>query len=239
MTDFTPALTRLRVVVDGSANLQGGLRKRQDELLSLEQSITDVAARRTSALVLIDQAEDVRRAVRGHADLGVSDACEALTQTRGALIGALVERTVTPVVGRELIHVADRALREAESGSNGLEGAATALAATSQASSDQLDLLYIARESVDMAAGFLESARRAVFWVLEDLPVLVESMTTLADTAESPVGNPASVRRGASSLRASTVTERSRAENQPKMWAVQNFVVHTKSALGLAVRKEE
>lgn len=188
MTDFTPALARLHLAADQSAHLQSGLRRRQDELLSLEDSIAGVASGRMGALVLIDQSDDVRRAVRSHLELEVSDARDALTHTRGAVIDALVEHTVPPDVGRLLIHVVDRATREGERGATALEETSNALGSISQASARQSDLLDIARWGVDVAAGQLESSRRAIFRVAEDLPVLVGSIGEVAVAASLSEG---------------------------------------------------
>jgi hypothetical protein len=186
MTDFAPAFARLQLAMDQSNDLKRGLGQRQGELLELEETAQNAMSGRFNNLVVIDQAEDVRRAIRRHADVQLSDVRDALTCSRAVLIQGLAQRSMPVDFGRLILRVVDRAVRDSQQATAALDSVATALGRTAEATPAQRGFAVTAREGIDSAASQLESARRCIFRVSEDLPTVTHAMTQLAAARDRP-----------------------------------------------------
>ena len=176
MVDNVNAVARLQMAIEQSESLQRGLRHRQEDLLSLEIDVRDVAAGRTTGRAVIDQAEDIRRAVRYHTTDQLVEIHVALTRADMALAEAVSERISDPAALRSLSHLVNAAGEQARRATMDLEDVGQALKRTSQAVPGEPGLADSAQRSIDEAAGRLENARRATFQVVEDLPVITRAI---------------------------------------------------------------
>jgi DNA repair exonuclease SbcCD ATPase subunit len=179
------AVARLQMALEQSESLQRGLRHRQEDLLSLERDVRDLAAGRTTGRAVIDQAEDIRRAVRYHTTDQLEEIHVALTRADMALAEAVSGRTADPAALRSLSHLVNAADEQTRRATIDLEDVDQALKRTSQALPGEPGLADSAQRSIDEAAGRLENARRATFRVVEDLPAITRAIQ------EVPAGDPA------------------------------------------------
>ena len=85
MVDTDLAVARLRLATDQAEALQQGLRQRQDDLLLLEEGVRHMSTGRSMGHVVIDQAEDIRRAVNIHASEQIEDIRTALARADMAI----------------------------------------------------------------------------------------------------------------------------------------------------------
>lgn len=187
MVDTDIAVARLQMAIEQSESLQRGLRHRQEDLLSLERDVRDVAAGRTTGRAVIDQAEDIRRAVRYHTTDQLEEIHVALTRVDMALAEAVSERTADPADVRTLSHMVNAAGEQTRRATIDLKDVDQALKRTSQAVPGEPGLADSAQRSIDEAAGRLENARRATFHVVESLPAITRAIQELP--AGEPAGN--------------------------------------------------
>ena len=185
MVNTDIAVARLQMAIEQSESLQRGLRHRQEDLLSLERDVRDVAAGRTTGRAVIDQAEDIRRAVRFHRSDQLEEIHVALTRADMALAEAVSECTADPAALRSLSHLVNVAGEQTRRATMDLEDVDQALKRTSQAVPAEPGLADSAQRSIDEAAGRLENARRATFQVVESLPAITRAIQEL------PAGDPA------------------------------------------------
>lgn len=216
MTNTGRATARLRLATDHAAALQAGLSRRQDDLLTLEESVRHMATSGSSGLIVLDRAEDLRRTINTHSVEQVAPIRVALTQA-GMTIGHLVTNgAMSPDDARALKHIVDIADGETRLAMSELEGVSRALIPTCQCSASDPALDRIAQRSVDEAANRLEHARRSVFRLVEDLPGITEAM--LASDIEWPPDVDRTPQPGSTTLRPlGTATEQRR---PPPMTAV-------------------
>ncbi|KAA1397840.1 YjbH domain-containing protein [Aeromicrobium ginsengisoli] len=187
MVDTDIAVARLQLAIEQSESLQRGLRHRQEDLLSLERDVRDVAAGRTTGRAVIDQAEVIRRAVRYHTTDQLEEIHVALTRADMAVAEAVSDRTVEPAEVRALSQLVNAAGEEARRATMDLQDVNQALKRTSQAVPGEPGLAASAQRSIDEAAGRLENARRATFQVVEDLPAITRAIQEMS--AADPAGN--------------------------------------------------
>ncbi|MBC7594735.1 MAG: hypothetical protein H7288_12485 [Kineosporiaceae bacterium] len=177
------ALAHLRVAADRSRVVQLALRDRQDDLLQHEVSIGGMLAGRTPERVVIDQAEDVRRAIRSHRETDLAEIGAALFIVTTSL-GADTVRTSDAAPTRSLI---DIAVTQVGRATNNLYVAEQAMSRTSQAIPGEIGLASKACCSVDIAAGRLERARGAVFRLNDHLTA---TMTAIGETPDQRTDSP-------------------------------------------------
>lgn len=180
MMDTETALARLQMAIEQSESLRRGLQHRQEDLLSFERDVRDVAAGRTTGRAVIDQAEDIRRAVRYHTADQLAEIRVALTRADTALAGASSDGSTRPGVAGVLGHLINAAGEETRRAVADLEDVDQALSRTSQALPGEPGLADSAQVAIDRAAGRLESARRVTFRILEDLPVIARAFEEMS-----------------------------------------------------------
>jgi hypothetical protein len=174
-TDLTVA--RLRLANDQAQALQRGLLHRQIDLLSLEESLRQGLPDR----VVIDQAEDIRRAVDIHTTGQVEEVRAALDHAASA-IGETAERGLSAYHARRFAQLVNVAGEEALGATKSLQDVGQKLSRISQRLPGEPHLAEAAQKSIDQAAGRLENARRAVFRVVEDLPVITRAVEELPES---------------------------------------------------------
>ena len=182
MVDTDLAVARLRLATDQAEALQQGLRQRQDDLLSLEEGVRHMSTGRSIGHVVTDQAEDIRRAVNIHASEQIEDIRTALARADMAIGDAAFEGTLAPDQARVLAHMVTVAGEETRRATMDLHDVAHALTPTAQAVPGEPGLAETAQAGVDQAANRLEHARRAVFRVVEDLPVLTRAVQAIPES---------------------------------------------------------
>ena len=168
--DVASVLDGLDRIRDSAERLQIGLRQRQEDLLGLEDRIHDLSGHRHGGLVIVDQAEDIRRAVVSHVE------SQVLAMRDGLLHACNVLGGTEPGVTLRSVAALERVAAEAGRAKTHLDDVGTALGATSQASPTDAGIAVKAQRSVDLAAAQLESARRAVFQVVENLPTIIHGV---------------------------------------------------------------
>lgn len=173
-TDLTVA--RLRLATDQAEVLQRGLLHRQIELLSLEEGLRKGASDR----VVIDQAEDIRRAVAIHTTEQVEEVRSALEQAASA-VGEAADRGLSAYHARRFSRLVNMAGEEALGATKALQDVGQELSRISQRLPGEPHLAEAAQKSIDQAAGRLENARRAAFRVVEDLPVITRAVEELPE----------------------------------------------------------
>lgn len=191
MSDLASVVYNLVTINALTDQLQQGLRQRQEDLLGLEDRTYDLAGHRHAGLVIVDQAEDVRRSIDGHVEhqlLGLRGGLEDVNQTLRSNAPDIY-LTVADRVGQTLAETS-RAIED-------LQAVGEALASTSQSLPSDPGLMGKARGSVDLASRRLENARRAVFRVSEIAPSILDGVRDAAETVtagrrgpldERPVG---------------------------------------------------
>ncbi|MCW2838898.1 MAG: hypothetical protein JWR55_381 [Aeromicrobium sp.] len=192
MVDTDLAVAGLHLATDQSEALQYGLRHRHDDLLSMERDVRLIAEGRTTGRAVIDQAEDIRRAVRIYTTDHLPEIETALNRASLALDEARAEGTVPVDVASRLEQHIGAAGRETRRAGDGLEDVANALRRTAQALPGEEGLAETAQASVDTSATRLENVRRATFRVVEDLPVIEREIREMSsdDARPSPGGEP-------------------------------------------------
>lgn len=180
MVDIDIALARLHLAADQSEALQFGLRHRQDDLLAMEKDIRLIAERRTTGRAVIDQAEDIRRAVEIYTTDHIPEIKVALDRASLTLAivesGGEVSRDVAIRLGKHIRNATGESARA----SDHLEAVVDALRQTSQALPGEPSLAETAQASVDSAAARLDNARRATFRIVEDLPVIERALEEIS-----------------------------------------------------------
>ena len=131
MVDTDVALARLHLAADQSAALLVGLRRRQEDLLFMEQGVRLIAAGRTAGRAVVDQAEDIRRAVRIYTTDHLPEIDVALERAVIALAAARSSDAVEADVTNRLDRQISTAGRESRRVMDDLEDVADALTRTS------------------------------------------------------------------------------------------------------------
>jgi hypothetical protein len=180
MVDIDIALARLHLATDQSEAMQYGLRHRQDDLLALEQDVRLVASGRTTGRVVIDEAEDIRRSVAIYTTDHLPEIKVALDRASLTLAVVTSDGDVPPDVAARLEQHIGNATRETMRANDHLEEVVDALRRTSQALPGEEDLARTAQVSVDAAAAQLDSARRATFRIVEDLPIIERELKEIS-----------------------------------------------------------
>lgn len=202
MSDLASVLDSLDQVSDLTAQLNLGLRQRQEDLLGLEDRIHDIAGHRHAGLVIVDQAEDVRRSVDSHVEL------QLLEVRNGLLRAASAIGSASSGADQKTVDLADRIAKEASHAKEDLDAVREALGTTSQALPTDPGLAAEAQRSVDLAAARLENARRAVFQVAEHLPTIIDGVRDAAAASlEAPDGPPDELPVGLDRLTTSVIAE--------------------------------
>lgn len=190
MVDIDIALARLHLATDQSESMQYGLRHRQDDLLALEQDVRLVASGRTTGRVVIDEAEDIRRSVAIYTTDHLPEIKVALDRASLTLAVAASDGDVPPDVAARLEQHIGNATRETLRANDHLEEVVNALRRTSQALPGEEDLARTAQTSVDYAAAQLDSARRATFRIVEDLPIIERELKEISVASEQAAETP-------------------------------------------------
>jgi hypothetical protein len=180
MVDIDIALARLHLATDQSEAMQYGLRHRQNDLLALERDVRLVASGRTTGRVVIDEAEDIRRSVAAYTTEHLPEIKIALDRASLTLAAEMSAGGVPPDVAGRLERHIGNATRETIRVNDHLENVVDALRRTSQALPGEQDLARTAQTSVDSAAAELDSARRATFRIVEDLPIIERELKEIA-----------------------------------------------------------
>lgn len=179
MVDTDVATARLRLATEQAGALQAGLGRRQGELLDLEECLQLMAEGRSSGRVVTDQAEDIRSAVGIHTTDQLADVQTALIQADLAISHAAIDGTMAPETARSLSHAVDVADAETRRAGMALHEVGQALAGISGSLPGDRYLPDFAQEGIKLAAGRLESARRSVFRVVEDLPAITSGVQAI------------------------------------------------------------
>ena len=218
--DLTVA--RLRLANNQAQASQRGLLHRQIDLLALEEGLREGVPDR----VVIDQAEDIRRAVDIHTTEQIEEVRSALENAASA-IGEAAERGLSTYHARrfaQLVHVAaDEALGAMKS----LQDVGQELSRISQRLPGEPHLAEAAQKSIDQAAGRLENARRAVFRVVEDLPVITRAIEELPESDSAGPELDASTQPNVTAQRGLR-----RAAEQRRRWAISKV-----ASAGIAPRR--
>ena len=75
-TDFI--VRYLQLATENAESLQRSLSHRQNEVLALEEAMRQLSAGRATGQLVVDRAEDLRRAVRVHAEDELPVVCSGL-----------------------------------------------------------------------------------------------------------------------------------------------------------------
>ena len=186
-TDFI--VRYLQLATENAESLQRSLSHRQDDVLALEEAVHWLSAGRATGQLIVDRAEDLRRAVRVHAEDELPVVCSGLNYATSAIAKAVEDGALAPEVGRALARMVDVVDREASRAVEGLDEIVNALSSTAHASSDDPRLASLAQRSVEESASMLERTRRAVFRIVEDLPDITNAVRdTRGASHDSPMG---------------------------------------------------
>ena len=173
-TDFI--VRYLQLATDNAESLQRGLSHRQDDVLALEETVVHLFAGRPTGQLVVDQAEDLCRAVRVHAEDELPIVRSGLNYANSAIAEAVGDGSLAPEAGPTLARMIEVTDREARRAVEGLDDIANSLSSTAHASPNDLRLASLAQRSVEESASILERTRRAVFRIVEDLPDLTNAV---------------------------------------------------------------
>ena len=158
-------------------------------MLALEEAVHWLSAGHATGQLVVDRAEDLRRAVRVHAEDELPIVRSGLNYANSATAEAVGDGALSPEVGRTLARMVDVADREAFRAVEGLDDIVNALSCTAHASSNDPRLVSLAQRSVEESASILERTRRAVFRIVEDLPDISRAVRdTCVAASGSPMG---------------------------------------------------
>lgn len=212
MVDTDLTVAKLRLATDQAEALQRGLLHRQVDVLSLEEGLWQGVSDR----VVIDQAEDIRRAVDIHITEQLEEVRSALEHAATAIGEAAAEHGLSEYHARRFAKLVNVAREETLGAAKRLQDVGQELSRISHRLPGEPGLASAAQKSIDQGAGRLESARRAVFRVVEDLPVITRAVEELPEY--DPVGQDLDV-----STQPTLTAQRSlgSAAEQRRRWAVR------------------
>ena len=186
-TDFI--VRYLHLATENAESLQRSLSRRQNDVLALEEAVCWLSAGHATGQLVVDRAEDLRRAVRIHAEVELPIVRSGLNYANSAIAEAVGDGALAEEAGRTLARMVDVTDREGRRAADGLDEIVNSLSATAHASSNDPRLVSLAQRSVEEAASLLERARRAVFRIVEDLPGITNAVRDTRGAAHvSPMG---------------------------------------------------
>ena len=173
-TDFI--VRYLQLATENAESLQRTLSHRQDDVLALEEAVHWLSAGRATGQLVVDRAEDLRRAVRVHAEDELPVVRSGLNYIASAIAETVEDGALAQEVGRALARMIDVVDKEASRAVKGLDEIVNALSSTAHASSNDTRLVSLAQRSVEESASLLERTRRAVFRIVEGLPDITNAV---------------------------------------------------------------
>lgn len=183
IVDTTATAARLHLAGEASENLQRGLHHRQEALLDLEQRLHRLGSAGVTRAI-IDQAEDIRRAVRIHQEDQLVVIRDALMRSDDTIVRAGIAGDMQQA--RTVTHLVSVVGEETRRLQMDLGDASRALEPTAQALPDQPDLASTSQRSVGGAMAALDRARRSAFRIVEDLPLITRAVEDLPEVADQP-----------------------------------------------------
>ena len=186
-TDFI--VRYLHLATENAESLQQSLSHRQNDVLALEEAVQWLSAGHATGQLVVDRAEDLRRAVSIHAEDELPIVRSGLNYANSATAEALGDGPLAPEAGRTLTRMVEVTDREARRAVEGLVGIVNSLSSTAHAISNDPRLVSLAQRSVEESASLLEQTRRAVFRIVEDLPDITNAVRETCGAAQdSPMG---------------------------------------------------
>ena len=173
-TDFV--VRYLQLATDNAESLQQSLSHRQNDVLALEEAVHWLSAGYATGQLVVDRAEDLRRAVGMHAEDKLPIVRSGLNYANSAIAEAVEDGALVTEVGRALARMVDVVDREARRAADGLEDIVNSLSSAAHASPNDPRLASLAQRSVEESASMLERTRRAVFRIVEDLPDITNAV---------------------------------------------------------------
>ena len=186
-TDFI--VRYLQLATENAESLQRSLSHRQNEVLALEEAMRQLSAGRATGQLVVDRAEDLRRAVRVHAEDELPIVRSGLNYANSAIAEAVEDGALAQDDGLALARMVDIVDKEARRAVEGLDDIVNALSSTAHASPNDPRLASLAQRSVEESASILERTRRAVFRIVGDLPDITNAVRgTRVAGQDSPIG---------------------------------------------------
>lgn len=183
MFDIDFAVRHLNLARDCAESLQRSLSHRQDDVLALEEAVVHLSAGHATGQLVVDRAEDLRRAVRVHVEDELPIVRNGLRYANSAIGEAVGDGSLVPEVGRAVARMVEVADGEGRRAAEGLDDMFNALSSTALASPNEPRLVSVAQRSVEESASLLERTRRAVFRIVEDLPDITNAVQGTRDAA--------------------------------------------------------
>lgn len=176
-----------------TASIQQGIRHRQEELLELETVIDRVRRRRQGPRVILDRAEDVRRAVRvQHSDQAVP-VMLAVRAAEEHIASAAADETLPGAEARTALHAANAMHGRVRRLQMDLDDVARALKPLASAAATDPNLLLLADEVVDSAISSLSRASGEAWRISQDLLILERAADRAIRPREATGPEPAPV----------------------------------------------
>jgi len=189
MFDTDYVVRYLRLAQDHAESLQRNLSYRQGDVLALEEAVVHLSAGRATGRLVVDRAEDLRRAIRVHAEDELPMVRSGLNYAASAIADVVGYDALVPEVGRALARMVDVAAGEGRRAADGLDDIVNALSSTAHASPNDPRLVSLAQRSVEESTSLLERTRRAVFRIVEDIPDITNAVRDTSGAApDSPIG---------------------------------------------------
>lgn len=174
-------LTRLHLAVEQAETLQAGISSRQRDVLALEQTaggLNEPDWRR----VVIDQAEDIRRAAQIHREEHLTPVRDALSRADELVARAGVDGDIDPAFARTLTHIISTCGEQTRRAEFDLADVERAMRPVAQATPTSPELDQDVRTAVDKATKSLETAHGWSFRLTSDLPQVDRAVTQIAQT---------------------------------------------------------
>lgn len=200
MATITEAVDAIEPAIRCAESLTAGLRDRQRDLLAFESTIELVCLGHGDALTLIDQAEDIRRAIGTHLEAQARPIVASLLSVDEAIMRSAEQAPHAPERVRTLLHTATVAGERARRVCLDLTDMRHALAPIARAAASDPGLGFHARGDLAEASRWLDGARRSGFLLTEELP----TMQMRLDRLMVPSGSGQTAPAPASATRAST-----------------------------------
>lgn len=172
MTTITDTARALHEANETAEVLHHHLHQRQRDLLAFESLVELVCVGRGDTRTMIDQAEDIRRAVRAHRSADAQTLIASLDVIAGAILDLTEQGKRTPERTRTLVHMVATAGERARRVSLDLGDLAQALTPVAQAAAADPSLGFHARGDIALASRWLDDARREGFLLTEEIPLL-------------------------------------------------------------------
>lgn len=103
MFDSDSVVRHLHLARNHAESLQRSLSHRQDDVLALEEAVLHLSAGHETGQLVVDRAEDLRRAVSIHAEGELPIIRNGLNHANSAIAEAVGEGALSPEVGRALV----------------------------------------------------------------------------------------------------------------------------------------